>query len=83
MKLSMWRAGGDWHGGKVVPYVYGFGYWTGEQGDLLCVKECKTNKEAEKYLSPLCRSRIIAFIKFIAGIVQAGPGRTNAKRRNP
>lgn len=28
------------------------GIWTGPEGDLLCVKHCETNKEAEEYLSP-------------------------------
>lgn len=28
------------------------GTWTGPEGDLLCVKKCKTNVEAERHLSP-------------------------------
>lgn len=60
MKLKMWRAGGG-----SVGYVYGFGYWTGEQGDLLCVKICKTNKEAERNLSPMRKNIVIAFLKFM------------------
>jgi len=28
------------------------GVWTGPQNDLICVKHCKTNEEAEKWLSP-------------------------------
>ena len=28
------------------------GVWTGPQNDLICVKHCQTNPEAEKYLSP-------------------------------
>src|SRR5260370_38502550 len=28
------------------------GVWTGPQHDLICVKECTTNEEAERYLSP-------------------------------
>jgi len=66
-KINCWRAGG---GG--VPYVYGFGYWTGEQKDLLCVKECKTNEEAEKYLSPLHRNKIIAFLMFLMNKFYSG-----------
>lgn len=63
--LAMWKAGGDSEGGKVVPYVYGFGFWTGEQNDLLCVKCCKTNEEAEEYLSPLHKNPIVAFFWFL------------------
>ena len=28
------------------------GVWTGPQRDLICIKPCTTNQEAEKYLSP-------------------------------
>jgi hypothetical protein len=28
------------------------GIWTGPQNDLICIKICETNKEANKFLSP-------------------------------
>ena len=28
------------------------GVWTGPQNDLICVRHCETNEEAERYLSP-------------------------------
>lgn len=45
IKPKFWRClGGS------LPYKYGFGYWTGEQGDLLCVKpHIRTNEEATKH----------------------------------
>jgi len=58
--ISVWRAGGG-----PSPYVYAFGYWTGEEKDLICLKKCKTNEESEKYLSPLDENILIAFCKFI------------------
>lgn len=36
------RFGPRWHAGVA----------TGPQGDLICVQHCKTNEEAERYLSP-------------------------------
>ena len=29
------------------------GVWTGPQNDLLCLKECDTNEEANEWLSPM------------------------------
>ncbi len=63
--ITIWKAGGDWCGGRIVPYVYGFGFWSGEQQDLLCVKKCNSNKEAEKLLSPLHRNILSAFLLFL------------------
>lgn len=37
---------------------YGFGYWTGPQNDLLCIKpNIETNEEAERSLSPIHRTK--------------------------
>jgi len=36
------RFGPRWHAGV----------WTGPQQDLVCVKHCETNEEAERWLSP-------------------------------
>ena len=60
MKIIMWTA----HGGQLSD-TYGFGCWTGEQGDLLCVKKCSTNQEAEKFLSPMHTNIICAFVLFL------------------
>jgi len=61
MKPEFWRCGGG-----PLHYKYGFGYWAGEQKDLLCIKpNIKTNKEAEKYLSPICKTKPMAFLMFL------------------
>ena len=39
------------------------GIWTGEQRDLICVKKCDTNKEAEKALSPEASNIFIAAVR--------------------
>jgi hypothetical protein len=38
------------------------GLWTGEQNDLICIKRCNTNQEAEKYLSPAASSIFLAVL---------------------
>jgi hypothetical protein len=61
MKSELWIAGG----GGNVPTVYGYGYWTGPDGDLLCVVPyVRFNSEAERLLSPMSRYHCLAFIKF-------------------
>ena len=32
------------------------GVWTGPEHDLICLKVCKTNKEADQWLSPASRT---------------------------
>ena len=56
----------------IIPYDnilkcsrYGFGYWTGKKCDLLCIKICKTNIEAERNLSPITTNIFTAFIAFL------------------
>lgn len=63
--IEMWRAGGG-----SIPYVYGIGYWTGEDNDLLCVKKCKSNIEAEKHLSPLHTNPLISIFNFLVKRLQ-------------
>lgn len=36
----------------IWPGGFHVGVWTGPQNDLLCVKHCATNAEAERFLSP-------------------------------
>ena len=36
------------------------GVWTGRDGDLICVKQCSTNEEAERYLAPGSSSLVMA-----------------------
>ncbi len=45
--------------------VRGFlvGMWTGPDHDLLCVKNCSTNEEAERYLSPPGRTILSATLR--------------------
>lgn len=53
MKPVYWSCGDHVLGEK-----YGYGYWTGPQKDLLCVKpDIKTNGEAELHLSPICKTK--------------------------
>ncbi len=47
------RWSGRWHVGN----------WTGPQHDLICVKNCSTNAEAERWLSPGGRTILSAAIK--------------------
>jgi len=42
---------------------YCVGIWTGRDNDLLCLKKCKTNPEAEIWLSPAGSLIITALIK--------------------
>jgi hypothetical protein len=51
--------------GGTLPNKYGYGYITGKEKDLLCVKLCKTNQDAEVHLSPISASKIMAVIGFI------------------
>jgi len=58
--IRIWQTGGG-----CLPHTYGFGYWTGKQKDLLCTRRCKINEESEIFLSPLHRSRLVAFVLFL------------------
>ncbi len=53
--------------GGPVRYRYSFGWWTGRDGDMMCVKR---NKVAcmghDELLSPVCRNRPFAFLAFVA-----------------
>ncbi len=39
------------------------GIWTGPQLDLICVKRCNTNEEANRFLSPPGRTMLDAAIR--------------------
>jgi len=56
-KPVFWRCGGG-----SLPYNWGYGYWTGIDKDLLCVKpNIKMHaNEAEEWLSPICSSKKLA-----------------------
>jgi len=59
--FTVWKAGG---GG--VPTVYGFGWWTGPDQDLLCVRnEIFQADEAERLLSPMRESILLALLAFV------------------
>lgn len=53
--------------GPATCYV---GVWTGPALDLLCVKECETNQDAEMWLSPpgwtILHAAVLAWLKFNA-----------------
>lgn len=56
MRLFRWDRGS-------LPDLYGLGWWTGPDGDLLCVRpEIEREQEAELSLSPLCRNPVLAFL---------------------
>jgi len=44
------------------PDNWAAGVWTGPQDDLLCVKPCETNEEAERWLSPCANSALDAVL---------------------
>jgi hypothetical protein len=44
----------------IWPGRWGVGVWTGPQNDLLCIKRCDTNEEAERCLSPLAPTALAA-----------------------
>ena len=52
-------------GGGGVPYFWSFGWWTGKDDDLLCVKlKVMTDIEGEIALSPTCSNRPLALLAF-------------------
>ena len=54
-----------WSGGKILPDKWSFGYLTGYDHDLVCVKSSITDKiEAETTLSPICANRFLAISAF-------------------
>lgn len=54
---SFWQSITNRRGGR-----FHVGQWTGPQLDLVCLKRCKTNEEAEKWLSPEGRTIFLATI---------------------
>ena len=55
-----------WDGGRIIPDAYSFGWWTGKDDDLLCVKsQVATELEGELTLSPVCSSRPLALLAFV------------------
>lgn len=54
-----------WDGGIILD-KYSVGYWTGKDGDLLCIlPNIDNNKIAELLLSPVCKSKFQAIICFL------------------
>lgn len=60
--FSLWRAGGG-----PLPFVYGFGFWCGEDGDLLCIRKFgeKETSELDLFLSPLKCNPLLALAAFL------------------
>ena len=55
-----------WDGGRIIPNAYSFGYMTGKDHDLICVKpNLSDNIEAEIALSPVCLTRLLAISAFL------------------
>jgi len=59
---NMIKWDGRWH----------VGFWTGPQLDLVCIKKCKTNEEADRYLSPGGRTILSATLKTLSARIRAG-----------
>ncbi|MFC2060299.1 hypothetical protein ACFLTZ_04305 [Chloroflexota bacterium] len=53
----------DWGGGG-LPIDWSFGYLTGEDNDLVCVKQVRTKREGELALSPACHNKTLAVFAF-------------------
>ena len=57
----------QWGGGG-VPYRWSFGWWSGRDGDLICVKPRVKESDpcsANWVLSPVCRTRAAALLGFV------------------
>ena len=54
------------------PDRFHVGVWAGVDLDLLCVKDCKTNEEAEEWLSPGANSIFMAAIKAALKVIKKG-----------
>ena len=53
-------------GGGPCPYSYSFGWLTGRDNDLVCVKaNLRTPLEGEAYLSPVCSIKLLALLAFV------------------
>jgi hypothetical protein len=55
-----------WDGGRIIPDAWSFGYLTGPDNDLICVKpNLLVNIKAEIYLSPVCSTGLLAISAFL------------------
>lgn len=57
------------------------GRWTGPQHDLICIRECSTNEEAERWLSPPARTITGAALKSAWKRLRLDRADPNANRR--
>ena len=56
-----------WDGGHIIADAWSFGYMTGQDNDLICVKPNICDKiKAERALSPVCSTRPLAISAFWA-----------------
>ena len=55
------------------------GVWTGPQHDLLCIKRCATNAEAELYLSPGAPTATLACLAALAKARRLGVKATSGR----
>jgi len=54
-----------WRGGS-LPFCWSFGWETGKDNDLVCIKpHVRTGIEGKIALSPVCSSRFLAFCGFM------------------
>jgi len=55
-----------WDGGQIIPNAYSFGYMTGRDHDLICVKpNLSDNIEAKIALSPVCSTRLLSISAYL------------------
>ncbi|MBA7648698.1 hypothetical protein ES703_56486 [subsurface metagenome] len=57
-------------GGGVVPLSWAFGWETGRDSDLICIRPNVQTRTAEYItLSPICSNRVLAFCAFITKVL--------------
>lgn len=63
------RLRGEWKPWDVFRDGFLVGVWTGPDRDLLCVKECATAEEAERWLSPSGPTILLAALRSVAKLL--------------
>lgn len=59
-------------GGGILPHTWSFGWVTGKDDDLVCVKpSVEIEPEDELFLSPVCSNRFLAFWAFVMKAILA------------
>jgi len=57
-------------GGGCIPYTWSFGWKTGKDNDLICVRQnILTKTGSEITLSPVCKNRALAIFAFLLKVL--------------